>query len=108
MIQKRVNQLRDRYLALYGDDLTIDEISRYVNGLIIDRQRGELEVFDQLTTEDLIATQKALEVMQSGHDESDTIPTSEQSPSDACEEPPVALTPKRRGRPVGWKKASKA
>ena len=97
---------------MYGDELTVDEVARYVNGLIIDRQRGELEVFDQLTTEDLIATQKALEGMQSGHDESDIIPTSERSPSEgpntppACEPPPS--TAKRRGRPVGWKKASKA
>jgi len=105
MILKRVEQLRDRYRRMYGDELTIDEVARYVNSLIIDRQLGELAVFDQLSTDDLIATQKVLDTMQSGHDESPIIPPSQISPSEVLESPPAPpAPPKRRGRPVGWRK----
>lgn len=93
MIEQRVRQLQQRYLSTYGDELGDDEIARYVNGLIIERQRDELRVFDQLSPKELIETIAVLtKPTVEIEDECIEIPLPSQ-------DEPVAAPTKRRGRP---------
>ena len=110
----RVDQLIKRYAATYGDEITREEVARYVNGLIVDRKHGELAIFDSLPTEDLILTSAALDEEPVAEKVLDDTPSSLvaselphpevedlQGLTDDC--PPV-IQKKPRGRPVGWRK----
>ncbi len=94
MIQQRVTMLQKRYRDTYGEELTNDEVARYVNGLLIDAQRNELRVFDNLSPAELVATINYLGK------------SSEEAPhqGEPVAPPPPFTVKKPRGRPVGWRK----
>ena len=93
----RVNQLRARYLETYCDELTNDEVSRYLVSLVADRKRGELAIFDNLPTKELVETLDAL-TMREEPAAPDEIPAENTEPIVA------EATKKPRGRPKGWRK----
>jgi hypothetical protein len=120
----RVSQLQARYLDTYGDELSRDEVSRYLSSLIADRQRGELAIFDNLPTGELVATLEALtmreevanpvELPPENLGDVEVIISSEDVlgiPEGTSSEPEVNLgsepgsQKKTRGRPKGWRKA---
>ena len=109
----RVSQLQARYLETYGDELTRDEVARYLGGLVADRQRAELAIFDNLPTNELVATLDALTLREEHAAPSEMPPenigdlevilTGEDFSTKQSEEL-LTNTKKPRGRPKGWRK----
>jgi hypothetical protein len=100
----RVSQLQARYLATYGDELTNDEVARYLSGLVADRQRNELAIFDHLPVGDIVDTLDLLTMREEPAEPVEYIVNSSDIETIVADVPALE-EPKKRGRPKGWRKA---